>query len=356
MLDHAGGDRENPTTHPSADHQRPDGSGGSPLAPAMSKPEAHEQREAAHAAGGYVVVGLETRAVEVMRLSSRRAGTRVLDLVSASERSDRLSSPCDAAVSRHGTGHDPVVGDAPGEEISRPAGEDQDSNERLRGEMLASQPAEDRDSASQASGPAESRQGPPSPDRNTSLPEESVLPGTVLCGWHVPADSTSSAAWTGRGLVVGFSDTDAGASAFAPTPRSPLDHAFTKTPRLGWGKANDSVGARSACWADGGDEQLFAVCTMDGCVRCCRVVSAAEGQPQWTNLWTRQTKVTLVRCAPAGQARPAQRCQYRLFLVSFESTRSKTVRPTLMCAVGCSKRTTQGHDLSSGYFPGLPGQ
>ncbi|CAM9136944.1 unnamed protein product [Scytosiphon promiscuus] len=294
MVDHAGGDRGIPTIHSVMEHQRPDTGGVSPLVKSTTKLEGHEQREATHSAGVYVAVGLETRAVEVMRLSSRRAGTRVLDLVSASERSDRLSSPCDEAASSRGTSHGPLTFDLSGNDFSRIAGDDKDSNDHLRGEKLASQSAEDRDSASQASGEVGNRQACSPVDRDTSPPEEGLLPGTVLCGWHVPADSSSSDEWTGRGLVVGFSDPEPGASPFAPTPRSPLDHTFTKAPKWGWGKTSDSVGARSTCWADRGDEQqVFAVCTMDGCVRCCRIVSTSEGQPQWTSLWTRQTKEAL---------------------------------------------------------------
>ena len=288
--------------------------GGSPDA-GLSKPDsATEQLEAPSAAGVYVSVGLETGAVEVMRLSIRRAGTRAFNLVSASGRSDRMSSSS-AAGSRPVNSDSPAVDGEPSGDgiISGRGGGDYDPNERLRGEELASAAAVaatvevvegESSTAAVASGGTigEGLAARLRLDRGDSgLPEPEILraaaaAASVLGGWHVPADCNGYDSWKGRGLVVGFSDTGLGTAPFAATPQTPLDRTFgaaAAAPRWGWGKATgESVSGRSGSRAGGGNEQqpVFAVCTMDGCVRCCQVVSTAEGQPQWKQLWTRQTK------------------------------------------------------------------
>lgn len=287
---------------------RPQGGSGS-MPPLASRTDVMEQ--GASAAGVYVAVGLDTGVVEVMRLSSQRMGTRTLDLVIASERSDRLSSISDAAAAAdsHPAADGSAAGDALGGGLSRLSSDDRDAHVCLRSDTSASQPAAEGEPAAKLSGETMSRLRL---DRDgVGNQEERVLPGaaaaaaatataaglvaSVLCGWHVPADSPSADAWAGRGLVVGFSDTEVGTSPFAETPRTPLDHISGNVPTWGWGsKTSEGVGARasSSRTGSGDGQQVFAVCTMDGCVRCCRVVSTAEGQPQWTNLWTRQTKAS----------------------------------------------------------------
>lgn len=272
--------------------------------PEASEASEAEKIEAASAAGVYVAAGLETGVVEVLRLSSRREGARVFDLVRASERSDRMSSSLDAPAASRPVDEGPdIPGEASGESN---VGGDNGASERPRGnpEMLASAIG-DRNFSSQAHGPVDDRPAPPRLDRGESGLAEQIaaLPGataatagpmaSALCGWHVPAECTSSESWTGRGLVVGFSDTELGTTPFAGTPRTPLDRAFGKAPRWGWGKAGEGTGGRSGVRTRGGDEQqVFAVCTMDGCVRCCQLISNAEGQPRWKHLWTRQTKAS----------------------------------------------------------------
>lgn len=287
------------------------GDRGSPIAREGSNQEDTEAEkvEAASPAGVYVAAGLETGVVEVLRLSSRREGTRVFDLVRASERSDRMSSSLDAPTASRSVDEGPDTTDEAAGGSNDVVGGDHDANEPPDGgnpERSAPGTTGERSLSFQVTGAADDRSAPPRLDREGSGPAEhsAALPeaptaatsgptASVLCGWHVPAECKSSESWTGRGLVVGFSDTGLGTAPFAGTPRTPLDRAFGKAPRRGWGKAGESVGGRGGGRTAGGDEQqVFAVCTMDGCVRCCQVVSNAEGQPRWKKLWTRQTKAS----------------------------------------------------------------
>lgn len=286
------------------------GGHGSPIHREVSNPEATEtdKVDAASAAGVYVAAGLETGVVEVLRLSSRREGTRTFDLVRASERSDRMFSPLDAAAaSPRPVDERPDTGQASGDGLV--GGGDRDANnERPRGgypERSASG-ASERNVSPQAAGtvgdsPARlrlDREGSRLAEQSAGLPEATTAAtaaptASAFCGWHVPAEDKASESWTGRGLVVGFSDTGLGTAPFAGTPRTPLDRTYGKAPRLGWGKAGESGGGRSGRRTTGADEhQVFAACTMDGCVRCCQVTSNVEGQPRWKRLWTRQTKAS----------------------------------------------------------------
>ncbi|CAM9238514.1 unnamed protein product [Ectocarpus sp. 8 AP-2014] len=278
---------------------RPQGGSGS-MPQLASRTDVMEQ--CASTAGVYVAVGLDTGVVEVMRLSSQRMGTRILDLVIASERSDRLSSISDAAAAAdsHPAADGSAAGDAIGGGLSRLSSDDRDAHVCLRSETSASQPPPEGEPAAKLSGEVgnqEERVLPGAAAATAATATVAGLVASVLCGWHVPADSPSADAWAGRGLVVGFSDTEVGTSPFAETPRTPLDHTSGNVPTWGWGsKTSEGVGARasSSRTGSGDGQQVFAVCTMDGCVRCCRVVSTAEGQPQWTNLWTRQTKASFL--------------------------------------------------------------
>lgn len=277
-----------------------------------------EKAETASAAGVYVAAGLETGVVEVLRLSSRREGTRVFDLVRASERSDQLSPSQETAAAFRPVDEGPDVGEASGDSLSQAVSGDYGANERPR---AAETGTGERGSSSQVVGMVGDRAARLRLDREEAgLAERSFPPGattaaaaaatagpmaSALCGWHVPAECNSPESWAGRGLVVGFSDTGLGNAPFDRMPRTPLDRSFGKAPRWGWGKAGDSAGGRSG-WRGtrGGDEQqVFAVCTMDGCVRCCQVVSTAEGQPRWKKVWTRQTKAS--RCVQPGDCRIA---------------------------------------------------
>eukprot|EP00903_Cladosiphon_okamuranus_P011768 g11062.t1 len=266
-----------------------------------------EKVEIASAAGVYVAAGLETGVVEVIRLSSRREGTRVFDLVRASERSDRMSSSLDAQAASRSVDEKPDnTGEAPGD---GKVGGNRDANDRPRDDSESSPSGGkgERNVSPQGIGTADDRTARPLLDREGSglVDQSAALPGaatastsgpmaSILCRWHVPAACKSSESWIGRGLVVGFLDTGLGTPPFAGTPRTPLDRGFGKAPRWGWGKAGEGTGGRSGGRAaGGGGQQVFAVCTMDGCVRCCQVVSNAERQPRWKNLWTRQTKEAL---------------------------------------------------------------
>lgn len=307
--DNVEGSGRGPTTCPPHE-DRPQGDSGS-MPSLASRTDVMEQ--GASAAGVYVAVGLDTGVVEVMRLSSQRMGTRILDLVIASERSDRLSSISEAAAATdsHAAADGSVVGDALVGGLSRLSSDDRDAHVCFRSEMSTSQPAAEGELAAKLSGEntisrlrldrdevgnQEERFLPGAAAATTATATAVGLVASILCGWHVPADSPSADAWVGRGLVVGFSDTEVGRSPFAETPRTPLDHTSGNVPTWGWGsKTSEGVGARASSRMGSGDgQQVFAVCTMDGCVRCCRVVSTAEGQPQWTNLWTRQTKVSVL--------------------------------------------------------------
>eukprot|EP00752_Nemacystus_decipiens_P009212 g8228.t1 len=285
------------------EHGSEKGDRGSPVAREGSNQETTEAEkvEAASAAGVYVAAGLETGVVEVLRLSSRREGTRVFDLVKASERSDRMSSSQDPPAPSRPANEDPdTAGEMPG-----------DGNNAGGGDHNANEPPcgvdPDRSSSSQVAGTADGRLADPRLDREESGPADQSAPppgvgttatqgamASVLCGWHVPPECKSSDSWTCRGLVVGLSDAGLGTAPIAGTPRTQLDGAFGKAVRWGRGKSGESAGGRGGGRTVGGDEQqMFAVCTMDGCIRCCQVVSNAEGQPRWKKLWTRQTKEAL---------------------------------------------------------------
>ncbi|CAM9200039.1 unnamed protein product [Ectocarpus fasciculatus] len=309
--DNVEGSGRGPTICPPHEDRPQGGSGSMPSL--ASRPDVMEQ--GASAAGVYVAVGLDTGVVEVMRLSSQRMGTRMLDLVTASERSDRLSSISDAAAAADSyvEADGPAVGDALSGGLSRFSSDDRDAHVCLHSEMSASQPAAEGELAAKLRGESGNTVSRLRLDRDevgnqqgrvlTGAPAAAAattataagLVASVLCGWHVPADSPSADAWAGRGLVVGFSDTEVGTSPFTETPRTPLDHTSGNVPTWGWGsKTSEGVGAKASSRMGSGDgQQVFAVCTMDGCVRCCRVGSTSEGQPQWTNLWTRQTKEAL---------------------------------------------------------------
>ncbi|CAB1099680.1 unnamed protein product [Ectocarpus sp. CCAP 1310/34] len=289
--------------------------GGSGSMPALaSRTDVMEQ--GASAAGVYVAVGLDTGVVEVMRLSSQRVGTRILDLVIASERSDRLSSISDAAAAAdsHPAADGSAAGDTLGGGLSRLSSDDRDAHVCLRSETSASQPAAEGGPAAKLSGESNTMSRLRLDRDEVGNQEKRVLPGaaaaavatataaglvaSVLCGWHVPADSPSADSWAGRGLVVGFSDTEAGTSPFAETPRTPLGHTSGNVPTRGWGsKTIEGVGAGASSsqtgsgdgrqealhsfqrldfeHEEGGTESLFVVCSWSGNT----LMFDAEGMP-----------------------------------------------------------------------------
>ncbi|CBN78070.1 expressed unknown protein [Ectocarpus siliculosus] len=218
---------------------RPQGGSGS-MPPLASRTDMMEQ--CASAAGVYVAVGLDTGVVEVMRLSSQRMGTRILDLVIASERSDRLSSISDAAAAAdsHPAADGSAAGDALGGGLSRLSSDDRDAHVCLRSETSALQPPPEGEPAAKLSGEVgnqEERVLPGAAAAAASTATAAGLVASVLCGWHVPADSPSADAWAGRGLVVGFSDTEEALHSFQ---------------RLDFERE------------EGGTESLFVVCSWSG--------------------------------------------------------------------------------------------
>ena len=318
-----------------------------PEAEAEPGPEAEaEPGPEASAAGVYVAVGLETGAVEVVRLSRRRAGTRLFDLVDTAGRSsDRQPSAWEAAVTgtvddggggEGGSGGGGVrgkdAGSAPGD-VKRPGHAGEPAPEPLEGFLGGKSPGGDcrerRDSVPGAGGGGggggnEDGVGSLRLDGENNGTEKDVRlaaatgpTASTCCGWRVPADvddgkdACSSCAWEGPGVVVGLSHPAHAAAAaaaaavaassstsFAATPNTPLPHVSTTGLRgWGWGRtaevsAGGGGGGKGGVGEGDDEDRMFAVCTLNGFVRCCRVESTVGGQPRWRNVWTRQTKVT----------------------------------------------------------------
>ena len=307
------------------------------------KPEPEPGLEAS-AAGVYVAVGLETGAAEVVRLSRRRAGTRLFDLVDTTARSsERLPSAWEAVGSGAADGGGGKSGGGGGDaggsgssgsalsDLKHPghAGKPPEPSEGcLGGKSPAGEQGEGRISVASAGGGGDSddEDGVASLrlDGEKIETEEGARsaataagpPATsAWCGWRVPADIDddgpgphSSRGWEGPGLVVGLSNpADAAAAAvaaaaayssasFAVTPNTPLLNMSAGVRRWGWGRASEVTagggGARGGVGEGEDEDRMFAVCTLDGVVRCCQVVSTAGGQPRWRTMWTRKTKVS----------------------------------------------------------------
>lgn len=144
--------------------------------------------------------------------------------------------------------------------------------------------------------------------------------------WRVPVDvygdiPSSANDWAGTGFVVGLAAEkiisrastapSASASVSATPTGTPVAHPISglgnsASRRGGWGAGSDGVvsGGASGGRPSGrvgrvvdddvcGDDvqRSFGLCTADGRVCCCRVVSTPEGRPMWRTVWARQTEV-----------------------------------------------------------------
>lgn len=262
-------------------------------------------------AGVYVAVGLEEGMVEMMRLSSRRAGTRLFDLVDPSRRSEHgSSSPSNASNPTSAA----LVHGAPSHGTSDSAA-DPHGPETPHAEACTAEPDENAAATGTAGGGDDGRFSLRIWDPTNEAPEGAAQAGETFrgtrrssCDWRVPADKTGPALHAllggdGGGLVVGLAASSPAVASVAATsnPTTPLSRAFSRRPRWGWGRASEGaatgragvVAGASGVSTEGEEgEQSFGVCTWDGRVGCCHLVAGADGHPQWRIAWTKQTEAS----------------------------------------------------------------
>lgn len=265
--------------------------------------------------GVYAAVGLESGIVQVMRLSSRRSESGRLDLISGSGRQLFDVAESTAGSAAGAAGHSSTSTSTSHHHAStiprffyaaasegRPR-----ADSRTGGESL--EHACDEKSGGRESGSLKL-------DAQDSGAEQAA--GTGGGGeeseddqWWVPVDPNadiplSMHGWTGSGLVVGlapphahgYSAADNVVSATPTGAGTPLSHhnlsghGTSNRGRRGGsssgGRDSGNVGGRQVY---GDAQRSFGVCTADGRVCCCRVVSTAGGLPQWKRMWARQTEV-----------------------------------------------------------------
>lgn len=126
--------------------------------------------------------------------------------------------------------------------------------------------------------------------------------------WWVPVEfqgdiPLSLNGWSGGGLVVGLTEsTRLRTPTEKPVSATPTG-ARTLIPHTLSGQSTGSAGRRGGVSGTGGgvendgvrepEGMSFGVCTEDGRVCCCRVVSTADGRPAWTTTWARQTEASV---------------------------------------------------------------
>lgn len=260
------------------------------------------------AEGVYVVVGLEAGGFEVMRLSSRRPGTRFFDLVDDPSDNtadgDNLAEEHPYEDHRFGENH-PRCGDECFEAKKVPA-------------MTSNSVACTAASAFVAN--IGFGEGDPALETCPIRLEDGLIEGNLggrrgasssFCDWRVPVEKNATVPRAllgeqGWGLVVDMvrATSVARTSATVGNPPGSLAATPTGTPPLarpflggsGWGAFHGKDGAAEIGGADGeeGDERAFAFCLSGRCVGYCRVVSTAEGLPRWRVIWTRQTEAGLM--------------------------------------------------------------
>lgn len=302
----------------------------------------------ASAAGVYVAVGLAMGGLEVMRVSSRRLGSRFFDLVDLSEQETATARRCHAT---RNSGDDRRGGGGRGSEsVAAVVGTSKESiqNQDIKEESESGTPRSpvvskaevtftadgksdlpgdkksDSDGGSHDSGPVrlETAPIPQEEEAEAVIAIEAVKPTArpAVRSWRVPLDvngSYPSSLFTqdGHALVLGLVNSETAASAAAttnaakPSASAPSGSTSTGMPRWRWGRSGEGMSAGPEAEGNssslgglsnrGGGEteadnedEAFAVCTSDGCVGCCRVVCTPEGLPQWRVLWMRQAEVT----------------------------------------------------------------
>ena len=282
------------------------------------RPECAESATGYSAEGVYVAIGIEVGGVEVVRLSRRRPGSRFLELVDPSGRSDEASEGDD-----HRDGPPRAREEVPDEV---PVGEAKPhSNEiQARGSVVSRGPAA---IGAEMRGGDHAREDPPlrRPDaqqgdrsRESDPPlfswtagrGRSELVPSAQRSWRVPVEKTAAVPRAlgsehGWGLVVGLAASVGTAvtasapdpAAVTPTGTVPPSRVFPEASRWGSGRhaTERASGVGSGrCGGEVGkddDEQAFAVCLSGRCVGSCRVVSTVEGLPRWRVVWTKQTEV-----------------------------------------------------------------
>lgn len=267
------------------------------------------------AEGVYVVVGLEAGGFEVMRLSSRRPGTRFFDLVDDpshntadgdhraeghpyedhgwGENHPRCGEECfeaqrfpamtsnsvactaaAASVANIGVGKgDPALETCPirledGQDLRRPG-----ESERVEGNLGG------RRGASSAFC-----------DWRVPVEKDAAVPRALLGeqGWGLVVDMARATSVARTSATVG---NPPGSVAATPTGTPPLARPFLGG--SGWGTfqgKDAAAGIGGSADSEEGDEQAFAFCLSGRCVGYCRVVSTAEGLPRWRVVWTKQTE------------------------------------------------------------------
>lgn len=281
------------------------------------------------AGGIYVALGLKNETVQVMRLSCRSEGTDLMELVNVA--GPRKRTPSRSV--RTGSGKAPLAGNReyPGELDSPDSPE-----ERLYGETLARETEHDQDSDgyqqarplpsdTAARGGVEeekissdsklgSSRGGSRESSGEGLRDESRFSGQVY--GEIPPSSNN---WSGPGMVVALAANPSPACEIPAANVTPTSTPISRS-RSGlgnpasirsWGGVEASgagswiggggggLGRRDGSGGFSGDEggwdvreaQMFGLCSADGRVCCCRIVSAPGVPPRWQTVWGKQTEV-----------------------------------------------------------------
>lgn len=266
------------------------------------------------AEGVYVVVGLEAGGFEVMRLSSRRPGTRFFDLVdgpseNAADGDNRAEYPYEGH--RCGENHprcgvegfeaqglpamtsSSVTGTAAAASIANiGVGEGDPALETCPVRLEDGQDARRSRGSEPLGGDPGGRRGASSALRDWRVPVEknAAVPRALLGeqGWGLVVDLAGATSVARTSATAG---NPPGSVAATPTGTPPLARTFLGG--SGWGTFHAKDGAAGiggGSDSEEGDEQAFAFCLSGRCVGYCRVVTTAEGLPRWRVVWTKQTE------------------------------------------------------------------